>query len=71
MSVNQYLDVRELERWMLQWKESIMAEAGITYTDSDPDQVLPVFVFDLPTKGMHPGKDAQVSEIEARVLCWQ
>ena len=51
MSVNQYLDVRELERWMEQWKESILAEAGISYTDADPEHVLPVFIFDLPTKG--------------------
>lgn len=51
MSVTQYLDVAELERWMGEWREALLSEAGINYEAHDPVLVLPVFIFDLPTKG--------------------
>jgi hypothetical protein len=51
MSVTQYLDVGELERWMGEWREALLSEAGINYEAHDPILVLPVFIFDLPTKG--------------------
>eukprot|EP00877_Chromochloris_zofingiensis_P012803 jgi/Chrzof1/7777/Cz02g36110.t1 len=50
MDITRFLDVVELERWLKEWRDSVMAYAGIHYSASEADaHVLPVFVFDVDT----------------------
>lgn len=52
LSVSHYLDLTELERWLSEWRDALLSEAGVNWdTEHGGPAVLPVFIFDVPSKG--------------------
>eukprot|EP00879_Flechtneria_rotunda_P007305 GHRR01007663.1.p1 GENE.GHRR01007663.1~~GHRR01007663.1.p1 ORF type:complete len:735 (+),score=144.94 GHRR01007663.1:731-2935(+) len=51
LSMSQYLDLTEMEKWLKDWRDVLLSEAGINWdTEHGGAAILPVFVFDVPTK---------------------
>eukprot|EP00775_Hariotina_reticulata_P009952 gene9952-10107_t len=50
LSVTHYLDLPELERWLKEWKDALLSEAGVNWeSEHGGAQILPVFIFDVPS----------------------
>jgi len=52
LSVSHYLDLPELERWLKEWRDSLLSDAGVNWDSGRGGaQILPVFIFDVPSTG--------------------
>ncbi|WIA11081.1 hypothetical protein OEZ85_011230 [Tetradesmus obliquus] len=48
--VSHYLDLPDLERWLAEWREALLSEAGVNWdTEHGGAAILPVFIFDVPS----------------------
>lgn len=47
MAASHFLDLPELERWLSEWKDALLSEAGVNWEGA----ILPVFIFDVPSVG--------------------
>jgi hypothetical protein len=52
LAVSHYLDLPDLERWLVEWREALLSEAGVNWdTEHGGAAILPVFIFDVPSTG--------------------
>ncbi|WIA30987.1 hypothetical protein OEZ86_001032 [Tetradesmus obliquus] len=50
LAVSHYLDLPDLERWLAEWREALLSEAGVNWdTEHGGAAILPVFIFDVPS----------------------
>jgi hypothetical protein len=71
LAVSHYLDLPDLERWLGEWREALLSEAGVNWdTEHGGAAILPVFIFDVPSTGAWMAVCCIVLAVSTRPSCW-